>query len=373
MANNKGMTKAELDLYFGTEPDYSSDKELSNMEMLDAFSWYRNTKNNISKKKWFLEYIKDSCTKKELQEFKTIDECRFHSIGAYIRMKEHGAIFSEKIEDKFSTGISNLKNYINHDKVLKKENTKDTKVNIQDHITNSVNTHVGIVENEIDIFISNGFKSKFSMQDYLEEEKIKGLIAKKIGESFTESEKELGELHNIWDIKTDEYDDFKEAWSFFTKSQLKKYKNFVASIIIDCEIIACNKKRSNKPRKKKALDIQKMVTKVKYLKNDSKLKLESLHPIKILRADEVWVWNQKLRKIGVYYSKNISGLSIKGTTIQNFNDSSVCKTVRKPEEYFEQIIKGGKRVFKNVFKDINAKEKSLNGRINSDTLIVKVF
>jgi DNA-directed RNA polymerase beta' subunit len=65
---------------------------------------------------------------------------------------------------------------------------------------------------------------------------------------------------------------------------------------------------------------------------------------------------------------------VKGTTITNFTDKSTQKTLRKPEiqlrEFKDQNT--NKRV-ETWFKNIKATEVNLNGRLNADTMILKVF
>jgi len=365
----KQYSQADIDALFGPEPVFISDKELSESDVTREAYWYRETQSDATKKKWFLEYIKSICTESEYEGFKTVDDYRFSVMGTWARMVSRGAILPKKYIEAIENFPEKIKEFVNHDVVAKKENSDRKKVNVQEHIRNSVNKYAGSIEFEIDKFIENDFKSEFSMMNFLEKNEIKGLIAKRIGESLIPQQKELEELLSGWNTDND----LRESWSSFTKPQIKKFDEFISLMIEDCNKLSENKKRSAKPRKHKSPDLQKIIAKVQYLEHDSKLKLESLHPIKIIKADEVWVWNQKLRKLGVYYSKNADGLSIKGTTIQNFNEDSVSKTIRKPEEYFKKILNGGKRVLKKEFVGVKAKEQKLKGRLNKDTLIVKVF
>jgi hypothetical protein len=66
-------------------------------------------------------------------------------------------------------------------------------------------------------------------------------------------------------------------------------------------------------------------------------------------------------------------LSIKGSTIQNFAESkSVCKTLRKPDVTIQELLKAGKVALRNIITDIRATEKVLTGRINADTILLRV-
>jgi len=364
----KAISQAELDIIYGPEPTFDTDKEPSESELYESFKWYRETQSDAIKKKWFLEFAERELSEEDVTQLKTVPDYRFCTVGTWARMVKNGANFSDKQHKHFLELSANLNEYVDHDQLKSKKNNPK-KVSVQEHITNSVNNYVGDIEFEIDKFIANGFESDFSMLEFLEKNEIKGLIAKRIGESLVPQQKELQELIADWDIAFD----LRESWSQFTKTQIKLFDKFISSMIEDCNTLSENKKRSAKPRKHKSIDINKIIAKVQYLKHDSKLKLESLHPSKIVKADEVWVWNQKLRKLGVYRSKSTNGLTIKGTTIQDFDETSVSKTIRNPKEYFEKIMSGGKRVMKKTFGEVKAKEQKLNGRLNKDTLIVKVF
>jgi hypothetical protein len=66
-------------------------------------------------------------------------------------------------------------------------------------------------------------------------------------------------------------------------------------------------------------------------------------------------------------------LGIKGTTITGYDvDKSVAKTLRKPEEQLKEFAKAGKIALRTFLKEIKAVEVKLNGRINSEILLLKV-
>jgi hypothetical protein len=68
-----------------------------------------------------------------------------------------------------------------------------------------------------------------------------------------------------------------------------------------------------------------------------------------------------------------SGLSVKGTTIIGFNEvESVQKTLRKPDEKLKEFKDAGKVKLRTFIEDINAVDIKLNGRINTDTILLKV-
>jgi hypothetical protein len=69
-----------------------------------------------------------------------------------------------------------------------------------------------------------------------------------------------------------------------------------------------------------------------------------------------------------------AGLSVKGTTLQGYDEeTSVSKTIRKPDEVLPRLLKGGKLVLRKLMSEINSKESVPNGRINGDTILLRVI
>jgi hypothetical protein len=127
------------------------------------------------------------------------------------------------------------------------------------------------------------------------------------------------------------------------------------------------------PRKTKAKPVEKIIGKMKFLKQDDKLKLVSINPADIIGAKELWVFNIKTRKIGKYVAAEYLELSVKGTSITGFDENgSVQKTLRKPEEQLKEFKAAGKVQLRKFLEDIKAVDIKLNGRINEDTILLKV-
>lgn len=128
------------------------------------------------------------------------------------------------------------------------------------------------------------------------------------------------------------------------------------------------------PRKKKLKPAQMQVKDLQFKESDAALKLVSIPPTSIISAPTLVTFNTETRKVAIYYAKNTDGLSVKGTTIQNFDSSkSKSKTLRKPEDVIEHLIGTSVNRFEKVFAGIKAKENTPNGRLNEDTLLLKVF
>ena len=60
-------------------------------------------------------------------------------------------------------------------------------------------------------------------------------------------------------------------------------------------------------------------------------------------------------------------------SLQNFEEStSISKRLRKPEVTLKDVLGGGKIILRKLMGDLSTKESLATGRINEDTIIVRV-
>jgi len=132
------------------------------------------------------------------------------------------------------------------------------------------------------------------------------------------------------------------------------------------------KVRVMKPRK---LNPSKMVRNLNYMKTVSfdKLSVHSIDPEKIVGSTVLWVYNTKTRKLGKYEATEGLPLMVKGSTILNYDGSSSQKTLRKPEEIIPKLMSAGKVEQRKIMDGIRAVASQLNGRVNKDCILVKVY
>ena len=149
---------------------------------------------------------------------------------------------------------------------------------------------------------------------------IKGPHAKLIKEDF---EPQYAEAQEVKEWKDE---DIKEAYAHMDAKMRKAFVEVFEKINTACDTIIQTKATTRKARKPKARSKETIVKKLKYAVNFPELGLASLHPTDIVYANEVWVYNTKTRKVGVYKAKNIdprnmqragTGIMVKGTTLQD--------------------------------------------------------
>ena len=99
-----------------------------------------------------------------------------------------------------------------------------------------------------------------------------------------------------------------------------------------------------------------------------------IYPKGIIGATQLWSYNIKTRNLSVYHAVGHSGLSVRGTTIIGFDEAvSITKKLRKPEESAQHVLKAGKVDLRNIMKCLTTKETKATGRINADTILLRVI
>jgi|688.fasta_scaffold11433_6 hypothetical protein len=183
--------------------------------------------------------------------------------------------------------------------------------------------------------------------------------------------RDLAELNELASGNADEQ--LKEGYKHRSRKQIKAFIAFLQEIESACNMLMQEAKVNKKPRKTKAVSKDKLVAKLKYKKTDEPLKLVSVNPADIVGAQELWIYNSKTRKLGKYVAEEFKELGIKGTTITGFSEmKSVQKTLRKPADQLKEFKAAGKVALRKFLEDINAVDTKMNGRINEETILLKV-
>ncbi len=226
------------------------------------------------------------------------------------------------------------------------------------------------IEDALELFAEDpeAFDPKaFKLLNLLRGRQVKAAHARIIKNWYQRQHDEYAELQE------GKCEQLKEGYSHLTKAQIKKIVTFYNEILAACDMLAQEAKINKKPRAKKPTDKSKLVAKMKHLKQDDKLKLVSINPQDIIGAKELWVFNTKTRKIGKYIAAEFNELGVKGTSIIGFDPiKSVQKTLRKPEEQLKEFKAAGKVQLRKFLDDIKAVDIKLNGRINEDTILIRI-
>jgi hypothetical protein len=202
---------------------------------------------------------------------------------------------------------------------------------------------------------------------WLKVRNVKPAQARAIADYYTPWAEELEEALTTKDP------DLKYAYRHLNKKQLALRAGLMRGIVNDCEALVSNNRKSvtRKPRKTKPKSADKIVSKIKFQKEDNDLKIVSIDPTKIVEAKELWVFNTKYNVLAHYVSDQ--GLSVKGTTLLNFTDSSKQKKLRKPADVLPSITNSTSKAAERAFNALKTKEASPNGRINEFSIILRAI
>lgn len=220
---------------------------------------------------------------------------------------------------------------------------------------------------DIDYAIDNFFKTKtfgFSTKNHLLAKNASTQVAKKISEYYKNT---LDELNEAIEGKDEQ---LVEGYSHLTKSELKKFRDFIQSIIDDCAQLQVVVR---KPRIQKAKPPAVVVKKLKYMREFEPLGLKSVDAADIVGCMELWVYNTKQRKLITYEGADGYALTVKGSKIINFSTTkSQSRTLRDPLKFFKELDIG-KRNLNNAVKTIKTKPSVPNGRMTEDMIIIGAF
>lgn len=350
-----------------------------------AMSWYRLESSGKELKPVVINWMgRNDYNKADIADFKKTKDWRCTStMGALAAclikgMPEvradfnNGKSFAEHLKKSIAEVIANGKNDIEEVEETKAIKAVAPVITIQDRLKEAAGDMSEEIDYAIDSWITDpeAFDPKaFKMANLLRGKGAKAAHARFIKAYFSGGYEELLELASG---NADEQ--LREAYSHVSRKNVKKLIDFYESIMMACEQIAAEAKLNKKPRAKKIVPAEKLVAKIKFKASDDKLGLTSVPPTQIIGAQACIVYNAKTRKLGMYTAKTSAGLAVKGTSIVDFTDKSTQKTLRKPETQLKEFK--DQNTLKRVdtwLKNIKATEVPLNGRVNAEIMILKVF
>ena len=351
-----------------------------------AMSYYRLEFSGKDLKPAVLKWMASvSCTKEDISAFKktkdnrvnvtmgAIASCLLRGMPAVRADFNDGRDTAAWLRNEIVKVIADGKNDIDEDEVKAIEAAKPAVYtpSIQDRVRESAYKMTEEIEDAIEGFQTDpeNFDPKaFKMLNLLKGKEVKAAHARIIKGFYA---KDLAELEELASGNADEQ--LREGYSHRSKKQIKNLIAFYQEIMSACDMLAQEAKVNRAPRKTKAVPKEKLIAKLKYMKTNEPLKLVSINPTDIIGAGELWIFNTKTRKLGKYIAAEFQTLGVKGTTITGFDEfKSVQKTIRKPEEKLKEFKAAGKVQLRKFLDDINATDTKMNGRINEDTILLKV-
>jgi len=372
--------------YFGDEPIFATQPEADKRKyaLANSLNWYSKFYGRKDAKGMLIQYLELNNRKDQARQINKANDDEFLlSLAWLARMTLRGLKLTEQENQTLENEISRLIKsvYKPEIKISKLGNKKvieekeaGNRPNVQEIMKEKAREAAGELEGIFDDFIKSGAPSKFTTKA-VDEVSKKNVLPQHVNIVLDIWKNKLNEFEMVVEGKDKQ---LVEGYGQFGKTQLKNIVKFIEQVIADLNSYVSVKKATKTPRKRKAVPVEKIVSKLKYLKEfkDPKMKLDlvSLHPVKLHGASEAWVYDTAKRKLHHYIADEYSkSFTVKGNTILGFDtNKSEIKTLRKPNEQIKEIM-GSKPAARKYFENIKAVSVQPTGRFNENLIILKAF
>jgi hypothetical protein len=335
-----------------------------------AFSWYNYEKDKKDARQYLKSYI-------GREKAKLIDRVPDRDIiltfGWMARMLQNGCVFSEKDTTKLNDYIieitANDRSSIKYEPVIVdelEESPVTEKPNIRDFIEDKMKAYIGELEGVTDDIFLKGIQF-----DLYKDMQARNIPAQYCTHIDAWIKRKAGQYIGIYesDLK-----DVREAYDNLGRRKITGFIKTLSVWLADVERYGQFKKANRKPKVRKVKPAGVQVAKMSYKKEDTTLGLKSINPVEIIGANQVWVYNTRLKKIACYRSDSKDGIQVKGTTLQNY-DPAQCeqKTLRNPKEIIEKVLGGGKLILRKLISELPQRDHPVTGRINDECIILRAI
>ena len=384
----KALNPRDVDQkYLGDEPLFADQpmSECRNSAIARGLNWYHRFYGRKDAREMMANYLDIHERVVEGKVMRKVDEGEFRlpTFAWLSRMVLRGLELTEHEMLTLENEISRLLQTINKAKVISKfttaaktvEEVATTKTNIQETMREKAREAAGELEGLFDTYLTAGQPTKHSLRP-MDEVSKKNVLPQHVAMIREVWSKKLAEMNELLEGKDAQ---LVQAYSHYSKQQVKNTIKFIELVLSDLNSYISVKKTAKAPRARKAVPVEKIVAKLKYMKafKDQAIKLDliSISPIKLHGSSECYLYDTSKRKL-IYivadeYSKT---LSVKGNTILGIDSAkSQTKTIRKPGEFFKEFMKLGKPAGRKMFDEVKAVAVTPNGRSNDKMLIIKAW
>jgi len=369
--------------YMGEEPLYviQPKTEVRTSSLANGFTWYNWFYGKKDAKELMCQFLDFTKRTQEAKVMRRVADNEFVNTYCWLaRMKLRGLETTEHEEAKLENEISRLLKTVTAPEFKEASATAGSKKvelieiarpNIQDILREKAKDAAGELEGVFDEFLAEG-KTKTKTMD---------VVAK-----FNVMPQHISLVTEVWKKKQQEFSDLQEGtdkqlvegYGYLSKIQVRNIVKFIDQVLTDLNAYISVKKASKTPRQRKAVPVEKIVAKLKYLKTFkdvvAKLDLVSISPVKLHGSGEAWVYDTAKRKIHHYIADEYSkAFTVKGNTLLGFDTAkSEVKTLRKPAEQIKELL-GSKPAARKFFTEIKAVATTPNGRFNESMIILKAW
>jgi len=334
-----------------------------------AFSWYNYFYGKKDARDMIVNYLEAHDRKADVRTLRGIPDSAIRlTTGWLCRMSMVGLELTD-------TELLKLENHLKEILASKQQEeavvdeTAPARPNIQDRLREKVTECAGEIDGMFDEFISNGAKMS---ADYKPITVIRGKnVAPQMVSTIADTwKRKLAEFEAVLEGKDAL---LVEAYSNFSKIQMRNVVKFCETVINDCGAYVQIKKVERKPRKVRAVPPEKRAAKFKHLLTFPDLKLQGLPAASLVDKSEAWLYDTKKRKlIHLVADSHVGAFTVKSNSIIGFSTvDSLQRTVRKPADIVKSVQTAGKPAARKIYKDLTTTETAFNGRGTENLVILK--
>lgn len=356
--------------YFGSEPVYVEGE--NKWSLGSALSWYGHFYDSKDAREFIAQYLDFKGDVEKSKLIRKVHENEVINTYGYVaRCLMRGFTLTPEQTIKFENEINRMVNTVVV-VVEKTDKPVSNRPNVQEIMREKTHEAAGELEGRWDEYLKDGAKKENAINPI------------QVLTQFNILPQHVNIVIDFWKQKLDEYIEVQggkdpqlnEAYGHLGKIQIRNIIGTIETIIGELNSYINIKKNGRKPRLKKPVPVEKLVRKLKYLKEFKleKLELVSVAPAKLHNCSEAWVYDTKKRKLHHYIADEYAkSLSVKGNTVTGFcTKKSEVKTLRKPETQIKEIM-GSKPAARKFFDGIKAVSTTPNGRFNESMIILRAF
>ena len=165
-----------------------------------------------------------------------------------------------------------------------------------------------------------------------------------------------------------------EGYSHLKRSTLNHRIKVCKAMLEDLERIRSATKATRNVKVKRPKSVDKQVARVQYKKEDNDYKIVSINPIQIPTKTRLYAFNTKSKMVTEYVTESVNGFEISGSTIKNISKGlsrTIC--LRKPLDFLPIVLQKTPKQIDAAWQTLKTKTKVPNGRINKDTILLRVL
>lgn len=365
--------------FYGGEPTWE-DVEVTELNrkahMAKAFNWYNYTCKEKDYRRFFEDWIRvyraDTADEDRETLGRVADRNLSSTLAAVARLDVLGFPVTELEKSQvWQSLVASAGNEETTD-VAEKPQTETERIGVQERMDLQVGTVVSEIEDIVHDII-RAKRKEGKMSDVQGLGKFSAIHFKKLADALKRSTVDFYDLRAAREQKDpdDSTKQLIEGYEFISNKSLKAALQFLDDCQAGANRLAIEKKVA-RVRKARPVDRNKLVRKLKFLPEHKELKLTSIKPVELLGASEVWVYNVRRRKLGVFRCEFSNSIMVKGSKVIGTAESScVQKTLRKPETQLAEFMKLNKNQLRKWFDGIKGVETKLKARTTEDTVLLR--